>query len=394
MIRQHSVYVYSKFLLLASFLIYILLTPIKINALPSISTNLSRQLVLIVALVLLIIFSLIKTRIIIFDKVLTSFLLIRIIFFGLISLLNLVDLSHYLSYMLIIAIFPIVYLCISNSTIDARSALIQLTKISVIIIGIQTASAFLTLVFQGHALYQIKNLIAIPFGNSNTIASIVVFQTVICYCLIKNKIYFIISTITLMFTMSRWGLFSYAVVIVILLVSKSNSKHKLRNMIIYITLIVLIYAGVTYLLPKYASTYDNAFKDFLHGNYDSLFNGRDYIYLNYKEMIIDKLLLGYGLGIETPAYGMAHNFIVQALYFGGVIGAVIYYFPYFLLSRSCFSKIKNNNNLVLFLCILALFINGFAENVFFTAPSEFISSVFIALIYKYQNTCVEEVANE
>ncbi len=382
--KKPTSYKYGDIFIVLSFLAFLLLSSEYLNAFPVLHLTINRQIVLLLALFLILLPAFLEFKIYIRNRVIVFLLVMRILYFGVYSLFNMKSVSHYLSYMLLISVFPIVYICISNCKLNAKRVLVCLTKISVVIIGIQVSTAFLSLVISGHALYQIKHLIAIPFGNSNTIATIVVLQSVLCFYLIKNKLFFIISTISLLFTMSRFGFFTYLCVIVISLILRSSSKHKIRNIVIYISLFLIVYYTLTNLLPVYISTYSNAISSLFNNDYSNLLNGRDDIYQFYFELISDKPILGYGLAIETPIYGLAHNFLIQSLYFGGIFGTVIYYLPYIFIIKNV--PKNNNNNVDKYLLItfmIALFINGLAENVFFTAPAEYISSVYISLLIRF-----------
>lgn len=394
MISLHKEFIWGEIFILFSLILYLMISPDIINAIPYIRLDVSRQLVLVFSLILVLVPSLLTLKIKITDKKIAVFLFLRVIYFGILSLFNLQKISHYISYMLIIIVLPIVFFCVQNLNINSKKIIIILIKLSVILIGIQTATAFLKLVIQRHGLYQIKSLIAIPFGNSNTIASIVVFQTILCYYLLKNKFYIVVSTITLLFTISRWGFLSYTIVIVIALILKSNSKNKVRNIIVYFGLIILLYYFLTKLFPSYFSVYSNTILNVYNKNYNNLYNGRDNLFLEYIDLIIQKPFLGYGLGIETPTNGMAHNFLLQSLYYGGIIGTLIYYFPYILMIIKMKKRLEESAVSVLMMLIFVLFLNGFAENVFFTAPSEFISALFISLIYKSISDKGENLSDE
>ena len=374
----------NEIFIVCSFLLYLLFTQDSINAIPAFKTSLSRQVILVLSLLLFLLPLILELKKSIRERKMVVVLLLRFLYFPILSLIYMEDYYHFLSYLLLISIFPIVFICISNLKIDSYSLLVLLTKISVILVAVQISTAFLYLVFSGHGLFQIKHLIAIPFGNSNTIASIIVLQTVLCLFLLKNRIYFIISIISLLFTISRWGFFSFIIIIGIALILKSNDKHKVRTVIIYTVLLVLIYVVLSQLLPTYLVVYNNAISNLFNSDYANLFNGRDTVYDFYYDRIVAQPVFGYGLGIETPECGMAHNFLFQSLYFGGIIGSLIYYCPYIVLLKNN-QKASFIDRFFFPILVLALFVNGFAENCFFTAPAEFISAIYISLLYRCQS---------
>lgn len=381
------------FFLFIALLLYLLVSPELINAIPALKLNVSRQIVLVICLLVLMIPMIFGHKIRIFGKGIIIAFLFRIAFFGVYSLFFIEDYFHYISYCIIAVIFPIVFIATQSINIDAKKALVILAKLSVILVGMQTASAFFTLVIQGHGLYQIKSLIAIPFGSSNTIATIAIFQMVICYYFISNKIYFVISTVSLLLTISKWGFLSYFVVLIVALVLNSNIKHKFRNICLYFMIIIFVYQILLKFLPTYLSVYGNAINRIFDNDFSTLYNGRDFLYREYIHLISQKIFLGYGFGIRTPSYGMAHNFLLQSLYFGGILGTFIYYIPYLIILRNGIKKSSKPEKNALIILVLALFVNGYAENVFFTDPSEFISGIYISLIYRYllsrgeENTC-------
>lgn len=383
MSEKNKLYNREKILLLFACLFFVMITPDKLNSFPAVHLNISRQFVLMISIFIVMVL-LFKGHIIkVTDKYITISLISRSLYFFICSLLFIENLSHFFSYYLLILIFPIIFIAIQNSDINGDNIIVLILKCSVIIVGIQTASAFLTLVIHGHGLFQIKALIAIPIGNSNTIASIVLLQAVLCYFLIKNKVYFVISTISLLFTISKWGFLSFAIVITISLVINSNKKNKIRNIFTYTLIILLVYFIAEKYLPSYFSVYNSTLESVFNNDYSTLYNGRDTIFRFYGDLISKKCIFGYGLGVETPYVGMAHNFIIQSLYFGGVIGLILYYLPYFFMIFRIrnLKKCKERNALIIF--VFALFVNGFAENVFFTAPSEYISAVYLGLLYKF-----------
>ena len=60
----------------------------------------------------------------------------------------------------------------------------------------------------------------------------------------------------------------------------------------------------------------------------------------------------------------------------------------------CFTQDIDDEKNVLVILLLALFVNGYAENVFFTAPAEFIVAIYISLIYRYLLSRGEENISE
>lgn len=302
----------------------------------------------------------------------------RILYFILNSLFYIDDWSRFINYLIIISIMPMLYICLNNLT-ESKRLFYWILKSSIIVLSIQIISTFILIVISGHGLYQVKALINIPIAYSNAIATIILMHLCLSFILLNNKIYFFLCVIDLLCTLSKAGfLVGIFVVSILLILSVKSGKN-----ILFIGMGTLILTILFMLFQKYFSTYfvsyQNAINDLYTNNFNALNNGRTDIYKTYISNIKANIIFGNGLGSTVGKEGMAHNFILQSMSFGGLIGTLIYFFPFIYLLF--FKRINKKIRISIIMLLIVMICHGFVENVFFTLPTEVFAGTYLVLLH-------------
>ena len=363
-------------------LAFLIFAESNLNALASVYIPVQRITLLTILLGMLLIFMFLK-RMIQLDVMIVLPLFFRIPYYLFVSLADMSSRNAFRAHYMIILIAPIVFLTVfSFVQSDVQDVLINLLKISIIVVAVQVHSSLLQLFVSGHALYQIKLSIGIPLGYSNTIASIVLMQIVLAYVLIKNKFYFIISITSLLCTISKSAFLIFIISLFIILLLDSIKKHKLGIFIRYALVLIVILFLANRFFSDYFSEYIKAFNKLLSNNLESINNGRIYIYSGYVNDIYNKPIFGWGLGKYHSVDGMAHNLFLQALFSGGVVGLFIYYIPIFVIMKRSLKWKNSENKRALYALVFVSMAHGFVENFFFTVPCEFLFWIYLTLLYR------------
>ena len=363
-------------------LAFLIFAESNLNAFASVYIPVQRITLLTILLGMLLIFMFLK-RMIQLDVMIVLPLFFRIPYYLFVSLADMSSRNAFRAHYMIILIAPIVFLTVfSFVQSDVQDVLINLLKISIIVVAVQVHSSLLQLFVSGHALYQIKLSIGIPLGYSNTIASIVLMQIVLAYVLIKNKFYFIISITSLLCTISKSAFLIFIISLFIILLLDSIKKHKLGIFIRYALVLIVILFLANRSFSDYFSEYIKAFNKLLSNNLESINNGRIYIYSGYVNDIYNKPIFGWGLGKYHSVDGMAHNLFLQALFSGGVVGLFIYYIPIFVIMKRSLKWKNSENKRALYALVFVSMAHGFVENFFFTVPCEFLFWIYLTLLYR------------
>lgn len=366
-------------ILILAFLIF---AETRLDAIGSVYIPIQRITLLSIILGVLILLTILKRKVSV-DYAILLFLIARIPYYYLISLSSYSTRLAFRAHYLIVLIAPAVFFCVYGMVeSNAKDILIKLLKISTIVIAIQVHSSLLQLFLSGHALYQIKLSIGIPLGYSNTIASIVLIQAVLCYLLIRNKFYFIISSTSLLCTLSKSAFLIYLISMFLILLFESAEKKRIGIFIRYAVIIALILFVASYFFSEYFSVYSKALDTLFSNDLDTINNGRTRIFGGYLNDISMKPLLGWGLGKYNSINGMAHNLFLQSMFAGGIIGTVIYFAPIVIIIARSIHWGNRENKKILYALLLVSVAHGFVENVFFTVPCEFIFWLYLTLIYK------------
>ena len=373
--------VFNKWLILI-FVLFLVLSENPLNTIGSLYVPLQRVTVVTILLMVMFIITLFRRKILV-DMPVLMLLLLRIPYYILNSLLDGATRTTFQAHYLIVLIGPIVFFCIYGMVENYIHIILKLLlKISIIIVAIQVHTSLLFLFFQGHALYQIKLSIGIPLGYSNTIASIALIQIFLAYVLLEKKIYFLISITSLLCTLSKSAFLVFGVIFLIVLFVDSIRKKKLGIFIRYTLLIILILYFANHFFGEYFSVYTKTIQLLLDNDLVSINNGRTRIFYGYLKDISQKPLLGWGLGKYNLVNGMGHNFLLQSLFAGGIVGTILYYMPVILIIRNSLRWENKQMQMALLLLVIVCMGHGIFENVFFTIPCEFLFWIYLSLIYK------------
>lgn len=375
-------------------ILFLCLSDTRLNTFPYLYQPFTRIQITLICLTVLVIVCISSRKISLRFSVIIAFLL-RIFYFLFISILNWRSASHFISYIVITSIFPVIYIYINNSIKNPENTLNKILKISIIIIGVQTIACFLLLIIKGHTLYQIKLAIDIPIGISNTIASIAIMQMILAFFFLKNKLFVFISVVTLLFTISKGAFLAGFLTFMLCMLFDAIEHKRLSKLIKYTLLILITFFALNYFFSSYMNVYKQTIESVLQKNILSIDNGRTDLFNIYLKEISERPLFGYGLAIDTFKEGMAHNFLIQSMYFGGIIGTIIYFSPYAITyhyASNINNKILKKYKIGLMMLFIVTCLHGSIENVFFTVPSEFMLAIYWSLICKIQSS-KEHISN-
>lgn len=372
-------------LILLAFLVF---AESRLDAVGSIYIRIQRINLLTILLALLIFATLLKRRISV-DFLIFGILFLRAPFYILVSLTDMSERTAYEAHLMIILIGPIMFFSIYAIVVTQPGRILEyLLKISTVVIAVQVHSTMLKLFLSRHSLYKLKTQIGIPLGYSNTIATIVLIQAFLCYYMLKNRFYFVISITSLLCTLSKAAFLIFIVMMFFVLLFDSVRKKRIGIFFGYTAGIVILLLVLNYFFSYYFEVYRQTLDALWNNDLMSINNERTRIFTGYMEDISLRPFLGWGIGKYRSLRGMAHNLFLQPMFSGGIVGTVLYYAPIAIILRRAYRWKDKKMRTVLYLVVLAAVAHGFVENVFFTVPGEFFFWLYVTLIYK------EGVTNE
>ena len=240
--------------------------------------------------------------------------------------------SSFFAYYLLVLVAPIIYTYIYKCVDEYEKVLCIILKFTITIIDLQIMSVFLPLALGGHGLYQIKTLLTIPVGNSNSVAALILMQTVLAYLFLEKKFYTVISVLALLCTMSKGAFLALGITGVIILVGELIKRKNWRVLFAILIGACVIYAVANKVLNEYLFEYLKVIKTLFNGNIETINNGRNEIFKDAWVQFLQHPIIGNGLRSLYVSGGMAHNFILQGLFNGGILGCVLMYSPILYLS--------------------------------------------------------------
>ena len=363
-------------------LVFLVFAESRVDAVGSIYIPLQRISLLTIILALLIFATLLKRRISV-DFLIFGILLLRAPFYYVISIPDMSQRTAFQAHFMIILIGPIMFICIYAIVVTQPGRILEyLLKISTVVIAVQVHSIILWLFLSGHSLYKIKTQIGIPLGYSNTIASIVLIQVFLCYFLLKNRFYFVISITSLLCTFSKAAFLVFIVMMFLVLLFDAARKKRIGIILGYVAGIAILLFLLNYLFSYYFEVYRRTLDALWTNDLMSINNERMRIFTGYLEDISLRPFLGWGLGKYRTIQGMGHNLFLQSLFSGGIVGTVMYYAPIAVILRRAFRWKDKKMRVALYMVVLVAAAHGFVENVFFTVPGEFFFWLYVTLIYK------------
>lgn len=288
--------------------------------------------------------------------------------------------SSFFAYYLLVLVAPIIYTYIYKCVDEYEKVLCIILKFTITIIDLQIMSVFLPLALGGHGLYQIKTLLTIPVGNSNSVAALILMQTVLAYLFLEKKFYTVISVLALLCTMSKGAFLALGITGVIILVGELIKRKNWRVLFAILIGACVIYAVANKVLNEYLFEYLKVIKTLFNGNIETINNGRNEIFKDAWVQFLQHPIIGNGLRSLYVSGGMAHNFILQGLFNGGILGCVLMYSPIlYIVFRMNKWNDKYKRGMLYLLLVITL--HGFVENVFLTITAELFIWTYIFLIY-------------
>lgn len=362
-------------------ILFLILSEQEVSSWISLNINIPRTYLLLAILIVMLIAIFLKcgNQKFCIEKVMFFLLYTRIPFYILNSLVRGVT-SSFLAYYLLVLVAPITYTYIYKCIDEYEKVLCIILKFTIIIIDLQIMSVFLPLALGGHGLYQIKTLLTIPVGNSNSVAALILMQTVLAYFFLEKKFYTVISVLALLCTMSKGAFLALGITGVIILVGELIRRKNWKILFVVLIGVCGIYAVANKVLNEYLFEYLKVIKTLFDGNIESINNGRNEIFKDAWGQFLKHPIIGNGMRSLYVSGGMAHNFILQGLFNGGILGCILMYSPIlYIVFRMTKWNDKYKRGMLYLLLVITL--HGFVENVFLTITAELFIWTFIFLIY-------------
>ena len=205
--------------------------------------------------------------------------------------------------------------------------IIKICRLSLLIASIETILAFFIAYSKAGDFFGIKPMITIPWGGSHYISSILLLILTIYTALPDVKrfktVLVVLGCSAIIFTRSTSGIVGLATLFVISNVrsEKFDLKTKLSLLILVGAVILIINSKI----PGFFGRISNSYLSIVDKNYSIALNGRDQLYTVSASLIHERPILGYGpqYRLFLPNNTYAHNFILDELCRGGMIGLVI-----------------------------------------------------------------------
>ncbi len=325
-----------------------------------------------------------------FDSV-SKILIIRL-FFACITMIFM-SASPYGSIKALIVIFVSFlsyYVFINASKLISDMVFSSLISFYLIIISVQTIISYNT--NSAFAAHLTKNLIEIPIGSSNYIATHIIVCVVFLFYnknkTIFNVVAFLLGSVALLLTFSFGALIAVASILII----KSLFFYAGSKIIQFLTLLPLFLA-LAYLLliyfPNYTQGNDNLttvintaiskkIVYFLDGNYDRVLSDRFVIFSDAWDDFLENPIIGSSEGVEFRGREnfRSHNLFLEALSKYGTLGFLTLLFPIVIIFKKLIQHLRiMKKDDVASACLLALMagvIHGLVEPNFFSLQFEFL----------------------
>jgi len=299
--------------------------------------------------------------------------------------------ESFLSNYIIVIIPIIVYQLIVGIGVNKNKLIKSIVAISISIMFIQTSYVFLNSVLNAVPDYLFKSTLVIPLGASNYIAAIFIILGLMSMAIMKTKFFALLSLVGIFLTLSNSGIITSVVVIIILFIrnfKKIKTKYLLLIFLSSIFVVLsLIFAFNYFFDNNYLITVFDRYINLINGAIDLLngrqspsadiTNGRIQIYEDTFNLFLEKPLFGWGIGIVENLTSKVHNWLLQSLINGGLVGTVIYFLPLGIASVKLFYSKHNKLAFYMLLVIFASLFQGMVEPNYFTPTVEFYLWLFI-----------------
>lgn len=300
------------------------------------------------------------------------------------------DLRSFSSHYLVTYYSVFVYLIALN---DSKANILNNTKIVVIwglILIVQVFITFVRIEFS-YFDYGYKSSMSIPLASSNGIGAYIVPIMFLFFYSVKvdNKIKYLILAlfvVATILTRSRGGI---VCVIITYFIYKVSIKHKISIIYIFFILsliaLIIIFALKIPEIEQFFLGFTSA-DEALDAN--NLSSGRVDLIEFELERWLNHPVFGNGMIFnDTTTLSGAHNFIVDLLAQGGLVGLLTYLIPLTIVFKKAYRYRKNNEVLGWMMCVIALLIYGLFEANMFTYPNELLlwTACGIIMSFKKEN---------
>jgi len=305
--------------------------------------------------------------------------------------------SFFANYLIVI-IAPIVYQMVILIEVDSNKLLKGLLKYSIIIIIIQLFSVYIESISKSVPVYMFKSNLLIPVGGSNYIAAILLILGIMSLKVFDNKFYVAVSFLGIFLTLSNSGIFTMLLTLIIVFINHRQKVQLKKTMKLLIKALVIVgllvfvinytrnFEYVESIFSRYTKMIDSIFniRSFNNTSTFDISNGRINIFSNSIKMIAERPILGWGLGIvENVEYsGKVHNWVLQGLLNGGLIGLLIYILPLQLAVGKMWKTRKLDYSYYGLLVIFASLLQGLVEPNYFTPTIELLIWLIIGISLK------------
>jgi len=392
---------YEKLVIFLSLLLIFVISDSDLNTILYLNINVKKISVFVPVVLAFLSIIVFKNRKIKLDCIFVL-LILRIPFFLLHPLILGEFRKSYFANYLIVMLAPFIYQATIEIQSNTKELIQSIIKFSVIIIFLQLVATVLITATQSVPLYQYKSHLVIPVGASNYIAAILLLYTFISLITLKSKIYFLFCIIGIVLTLSNGAVLSLCGVLmftffILIKDKKINNTKIVKNTLIVISIIVtLVIIMNLFNIDSYILKSLTRFNRLLQivgiSNDNSLFgnvnidNGRNSIFSDTINIIFEQnILIGGGLGVISDKTKI-HNWFMQGLLNGGIIGTLLYYYPIFILIKRFWKNRKNDYSLGMLLAIMSSLLHGLIEPNYFTASFECIIWLLCGLVCNLLNT--------
>jgi len=255
------------------------------------------------------------------------FLLCRLIF-GVLQVLLLLGLGVHIgfgNYMIYVFEFLIYRGCLLSFNPKHMERFLTIINICVFVIALETIyqSVIGILPQISYVMPWYKSNMVIPFGGSNTLATII-FPIWAAQLFVKKPeekfrlVFLLVLTVALILTKSR---FAMLLMILILIKIMMSYKNTFVRVLAFLSLFGLGFLVLSNL--ELASTLFSGFSDEVSkgGTANKLSSGRMSYFSMYIDGFLQSPIIGYG---PTYEESRAHNIIIDVLYQNGILGLILF----------------------------------------------------------------------
>ena len=232
--------------------------------------------------------------------------------------------------------------------------------------------------------------------------------SLLTYCyklpLKQNAFYMTLALIMGLATGSRGFMLSTAIILFLLLLTKSFGKKSAKIVLIALLLMAFVYVLYLANFSPVMTIYDNTFgrtmeleESHIEGNFMDATSGRSILWAYYMlEAMKDPSIFIFGRGFfnyhleENGGFGLAaHNMYISSIIGIGIVGTFLVLIMYFNILKSGYIKKHNKINIAFSSIIIALFINYFFLDGMLELRLITYHAMVVLLMLIYKSSCLK-----